>query len=252
MGLVGPDGVWEGCGYICGKEVGTSGTPHLQGALYFKNPRSFLRVCELLPGFHIERMRGSIWVNQRYCGKDLDYVCDGVIFTVSREAAILKGFRGVTFRPWQQRIIDLVDGYIPGESCDRTIYWYWEADGNVGKSFLCKYLVLKYKALVLSGKESDIFNAVNITLKDPNAALRLVLVDAPRSKAGWLSYSAIEKVKDGLFFSGKYNSGDDGHNGMCVFNSPMCIVFANFAAPVGQDKMSDDRWNVSEIKEYDN
>lgn len=58
-------------GMKAGREVGESGTPHIQGAVYFKNSeRKSLRAMRLLlPGGHFEVMRGS-WKDQEYCLKD--------------------------------------------------------------------------------------------------------------------------------------------------------------------------------------
>lgn len=43
------------CKYIIyGKEVGESGTPHLQGFVYFDTLKSLMQVIKLLPGCHIE------------------------------------------------------------------------------------------------------------------------------------------------------------------------------------------------------
>lgn len=53
-----------------GFEVGASGTPHIQGAVVFKNPRSLKAVCRDLGGrAHLEVMKGT-WSDQKYCLKD--------------------------------------------------------------------------------------------------------------------------------------------------------------------------------------
>jgi len=58
------------CRYIgYSKEVGVSGTPHLQGFISFSNPKTKSAVIALLPGCHIEIMQGSISQNGEYCSK---------------------------------------------------------------------------------------------------------------------------------------------------------------------------------------
>lgn len=53
-----------------GLEVGESGTPHIQGAVVFRNPRSMNAVKRDLGGrAHMEKMRGT-WGDQKYCLKD--------------------------------------------------------------------------------------------------------------------------------------------------------------------------------------
>ena len=60
--------------YICfGKEVGQSGTKHLQGYLYFDDAKSFKAVKKILPdGCHIEYAKGDGEQNKKYCGKEGD------------------------------------------------------------------------------------------------------------------------------------------------------------------------------------
>lgn len=59
---------------IFGKEVGSNGTPHLQGYICFKNKKSFKQVKELLGDrYHIEAQKGSFEQAIDYCKKEGDY-----------------------------------------------------------------------------------------------------------------------------------------------------------------------------------
>jgi len=49
----------------------------------------------------------------------------------------------------------------------------------------------------------------------------------------------LESIKNGLFFSGKYESTQ------VVMNSPHLIIFAN--EPPDKSKMSADRWHIVRI-----
>jgi len=51
-----------------------TGTPHLQGYLYFDNARSHRSMCRALPGVHLTVARGSYLDNYKYCTKDGDFV----------------------------------------------------------------------------------------------------------------------------------------------------------------------------------
>lgn len=63
--------------YICyGKEVGESGTPHLQGFIVFNNPRRLKSVIDIMPGCHIEIAK-TIDAAITYCQKDGDFTEDG-------------------------------------------------------------------------------------------------------------------------------------------------------------------------------
>jgi len=59
------------CKYIAYSEevAPTTGTPHLQGYIAFHNAKTLEAVRRILPGCHIEVMRGSIAENENYCSK---------------------------------------------------------------------------------------------------------------------------------------------------------------------------------------
>lgn len=58
---------------IYGKEVGDSGTPHLQGYVYFHSAKSFRAMRQVLAPHHVEKAGGSPLQNQQYCQKEGDY-----------------------------------------------------------------------------------------------------------------------------------------------------------------------------------
>lgn len=62
--------------FICGKEVGENGTPHLQGACVIGGQKELSTISKLagLQRAHIEPMQGSAYQNYKYCGKDKDFV----------------------------------------------------------------------------------------------------------------------------------------------------------------------------------
>lgn len=63
------------CKYlIYGKEVGESGTPHLQCYVMFKSQRSEKAVRKLLAPWHVEVANGSPMQNFEYCSKDGDFI----------------------------------------------------------------------------------------------------------------------------------------------------------------------------------
>lgn len=64
---------------IFGKETGENGTPHLQGYVEFKNPRTLRGVSRLIPRAHLEIARGSSEQAAAYCKKDNDFTEFGQI-----------------------------------------------------------------------------------------------------------------------------------------------------------------------------
>jgi len=76
---------------VYGREVGESGTPHLQGYVVFRNPRSFKSVKSSMPRAHIEQAKGDSDANFKYCTKDGDFFEDGDRPASKKEQAQLCG-----------------------------------------------------------------------------------------------------------------------------------------------------------------
>ena len=55
---------------IIAKEVGKSGTPHLQACVNFKTQKSMNQVIKLFPGCHISRVYSTLYQAWQYCTKD--------------------------------------------------------------------------------------------------------------------------------------------------------------------------------------
>lgn len=55
---------------VYGHEVGASGTPHLQGFVYFKAKQRMSALKKVIKRAHIEQAKGTIYDNYRYCTKD--------------------------------------------------------------------------------------------------------------------------------------------------------------------------------------
>jgi len=129
-------------------------------------------------------------------------------------------------RPWQKE----AERIMLEEPDDRTIFWIWDARGNMGKTVFCKYMIVKHNACCIgNGKSADISYAIQDHPK-------IVILNLTRSIEGRVNYAAIESIKDGLIFSGKFNSK------MKVFNCPHVFIFANFEPDTS--KMSEDRWEI--------
>ncbi|WP_445724192.1 hypothetical protein [Flavobacterium sp.] len=56
--------------YIIGREIGESGTPHLQGYIECKNAMDFKVLQKINPKIHWEKAKGNKEQNIEYCSKD--------------------------------------------------------------------------------------------------------------------------------------------------------------------------------------
>lgn len=117
---------------------------------------------------------------------------------------------------------------------NRKIIWYIDSIGNTGKTFLCKYLVYKNTDDAIyftNGKSNDITHSYN--------GQTIVLFDFTRSIEGHINYSIIETLKNGIMFSGKYNSRQK------IFSIPHVVCFSNFNPD--PSTLSADRWDIRDI-----
>lgn len=215
-------------GFVFGQEVGESGTPHIQGYVEFKNK---MRPSEmgLSKKIHWEKAKGDREANVKYCSKDGKYISHGG--RNFRPPPVIKIIQ--TLYKWQQEVVDL----ITQEPDDRSIHWFWDSKGGIGKSKLVKYLCIKHEALVCSGKTAD----MKYLVVSQESAPELVIMDVPRDSLRFISYTGIEEIKNGCFASSKYESK------MFIMNSPHVLIFAN--EPPDMEKMSADRWVIHDLNE---
>lgn len=220
--------------YAFQEEVGENNTPHLQGIVYFKNARTFHQLKQLHGRAHWEKTK-SIKDSFTYCTNANKRAPQGQVyskgFTVKKT---LKLISEENFYPYQKEILNIC----MQEPDERYIYWFWEPNGNVGKTAIIKYLLNRFKNTayyISGGKAADICSQIN----DFDADIELFLVNFPRTSEGFVSYNGIEQVKDGLTSSGKYKGG------FKLFNPPHVLIMANF--PPDTSTLSSDRWKIYEI-----
>lgn len=210
-------------------EAGEEGTTHLQGCIEFANARAFSTLHRFNERIHWEKCRN--WkALLEYCQKEESRI-DGPTMRRGLPDPVKDFYMIEHEQPWQRDIIALVQT----EPDTRAIYWYWESTGATGKTTLARHLCLKYNAICLSGKAADMKYAVMQMERKPE----IIIMDFSRSQEEFISYQGIEEIKNGMFFNTKYESG------MCIFNPPHVIIFANF--PPREVMLSADRWNIVDI-----
>lgn len=213
-------------GVICkkfvfqGERAPSTGYEHWQGCLSLRQKEYFATVKNYLcDSAHIEPC--LYWIkSQIYCRKPESRFCGPY-----DENSTFLDLPEILY-PWQQDVLKLV----LTKPDDRTIHWWYDASGCKGKTIMCKILMAQHGASVISnGTMRDIAFAVKSTTK-------IVCFNFTRSNEDRINYGAIEACKDGLLFSGKYESCSK------IFNSPHVLVFANFLPNL--NTMSSDRWNI--------
>jgi len=230
---------------VCGRERGEAGTPHLQGFLILPSPQrfSFLhpRLC---PRAHLEVARAKSDVASDYCKKEGDYDEYGSLpdsqgkrsdidtfkewITAQSqrpsERTVASAFPALYLR-YRSNLMALVGHLSPHPQFrlehdlrdwqrslqrelesppdDRTVDFYVDPEGAKGKTYFVRHWLQAHpdETQVLSvGKRDDLAHAIDCTKS-------IFLFDIPRGSMEFLQYSVLEKLKDQMVFSGKYESG---------------------------------------------
>lgn len=210
-------------------EKGDGGYLHYQGIISLKNKEYFATVKNLFG-------RQDVHIEPCHDKKKLENYCQKTDTRVAGPWSIQSTFIKTisSFRQWQG---DLLNTLTETEPDDRKILWYSDPIGGQGKTAIAKYLAVHLNAIVLTnGRTQDLA----YTIKDNT---KIVVLNFTRSNENRINYGAIESIKDGLLFSGKYESCTK------VFNSPHVVVFANHEPDY--DQMSLDRWEVVHLSKKD-
>lgn len=260
---------------VVGKEEGDEKkTPHLQGYCELKKRTRLGKIKELSDDFkraHVERRRGTPSQAADYCRKDGDWKEWGTMkileqgkrndlvklrelvmggetdmLTIMNECDAAFKYQGAVkeyirlfkngmrkpmllkLRGWQAEIWLILKGPVH----PRQILWFWEKTGGFGKSTFAKWLARTQNAFYSTGgKSADIAYAYQDE--------KIVVFDLPRTSAEYMNYNVVEQLKNGMIFSGKYQSE------MKFFEIPHVVVFANYEPDT--DKLSQDRWFIKEL-----
>lgn len=227
--------------YMNPEKCDTTGRPHIQGCLEYPSPV----VCNSIlkkwgDKLHLEKTRKRE-AAKKYCQKKETKIA-GMESIKAENIKPLKDKLSepdTKLYPFQEEIMKIIEQ----EPDSRTIHWYHGPDGCMGKTALARHILIKNrnKALYLNGKVADIEYAVaQYVMAHGETTLIVCLFDFPREQS-LVSYQALEKVKDGILFSGKYESGHT------VFNPPHIICMANFE-PRLENTISKDRWIITDIE----
>lgn len=215
--------------YVIGlEEHKKTGGWHLHAHLQFSTAFRCTRSDFFDFGGHHPSIKGSF--GPRYAAKDGDFITNRTDMADYRP--VVKFTRDDLRHEWQRSLYDKFA--TPPDRFCRDVHWIWSEKGGVGKSTFANVLVDNYRALLVSGKMSDMTYAVACMKEKTGMGPDIVIVNVPRSAEGHFSYAGIEAILDGRFFASKYESQ------MVAINKPHVVVLTNFPYPEG--KMSSDRY----------
>jgi hypothetical protein len=119
----------------------------------------------------------------------------------------------------------------------RNIYIVEDLGGDNGKSFLCGYINTQYDVLLVDGKPDNVYYQLS-QMCDEGCDPKILILDVPRESQDYLQYNTVEKLKNGLVNSGKYESRKVN------IRPPHIFIFTNFA-------IKTDLWTSDRIKYID-
>lgn len=254
---------------IFGKEIGESGTPHLQGFVQFRSRLRFNVAKEKISGrCHLEPAR-DVQKARDYCVKDGDFTEFGTCSTAGSrndleafKQAVKDGFLSLqdirenhskVYSKYPRFCIEFMQDHAPQpeqslyplrtwqeELCallnrpaeDRKINFVVDLVGNTGKTWFAHY----YKSchdnvqILLPGKKADLAYCIESTS-------RVIFLDAPRCKqTDFILYDFLEELKNGYIFSGKYESR------FKTLGKVHVVVLMNEYPDMA--KLSQDRYNI--------
>lgn len=258
---------------VFGKEIGESGTPHLQGFVSFPNKVRMPYCIETIGQAHFSVAR-NIKNSIEYCKKDGDFIELGTApsttmgtrtdlesFKIAVASGIhdmkqLRADHSETVAKYPKFCLDFLNDNLPKKYVEpfplrlwqqmlydelrlppdsRKILFMVDPTGNAGKSWFAHYYCQLHdnSQVLLPGKKADMSFALN-------PLIRVLFVDAPRSKqADFIQYDFLEDVKNGYVFCSKYESR--------VKHMDNCHVVVMMNEPPDMNKLSQDRYRITNI-----
>ena len=221
--------------------------PHWQVYFELNEIRAFKeRMTEILghSEFHLEVARGTQSQNLNYVyGVDKDYEIGFVDY--NKNLPIPRRYQpdeahfwnNIVLKPFQKEILEMAIC----KSDRRSIHWFYEPKGNVGKTIISEYLHIFHGAIITGGSSSDMKHAIARWKEITGSSPVIIIVDVARSdRLTEESCKALESIKNGLFFAGKYESA-------MVHSAakPHVLIFSNRKPE--KKYFSKDRWKIFKI-----
>lgn len=219
--------------YCFQEETGINGVKHLQGVISLTKPMRWTEF-NLSNKIHWEATK-NVKQSYTYCCKDDTRTGNIYKYGFPEEIQVISNL----FK-WQTTVLNKC----MDKPDDRTVNWIYDKNGCAGKTAFVKYMFVKHKAVVFTGgKANDIAYQLCLLNKDKTLAsdFKIAIFDIARSNEGMISYKAIERIKDGIMTSPKYESCT------VVFNNVHVWIFSNDLPDIS--KLSEDRWKIWTIED---
>ncbi|UOF80447.1 rep protein [Naiadivirus vacaense] len=139
---------------------------------------------------------------------------------------------GGSLREWQRLLVDRLEE----APDDRSVMFYVDESGGMGKSYFVRYCFTKFAGQVQAlsvGKRDDLTFAVDTTKS-------IFIFDIPRLHMEYLQYSVLEKLKDQILFSAKYASRTK-----FLPNPVHVVVFCNEFP--NMEALTEDRFDITTL-----
>lgn len=263
---------------VYGREVGESGTRHLQGFIIFKESKSAHQVKSNVGArAHVEIARGQPYQAADYCKKGNDYEEFGdtprgngyrsdtarfeewarSLTTRPSDHEVIRRFPGLWMRSGV-RLFDIINAFLPqiplvAEDAELN-EWQSELLTELDQEVNDRRIVFYVDEEGNKGK--SFFCRYCMTKRDDVQILRVgkrddlahaidpnkkvFLFDVQRSELQFLQYSVLEMLKDRMIFSPKYHSQTK-----ILLKKPFVVVFCNEEPDM--TKLSADRYEIRNI-----
>lgn len=261
---------------IFGKEVGASGTPHLQGTVCFQSRKRLSQVIAVLGQCHCSVTR-SLLQSIEYCKKENDFVEWGSIPDVNRgnpgkrtdldlfKESVKDGITNMTelrekhssvCAQFPRFVKEYVDDHV--EQITVTPHPLREWQQQLNATLLLppdpREIIFVVDRIGNQGKSwfaryfCELHDNAQIIIPGKKADMayvaredvRTFFFDTPRSKQGeFIQYDFLEELKNGYFFSPKYESR------IKKIKTPHIVVCMNEYPD--REKLSQDRYKVIEL-----